>query len=209
MRSEVSPSRYALVARLRGRLLAGARELRGENGLHHPLSLRLHEPRGAALIRSKITTVVKKDEVKKLLKELKGFANSYVTIGLHEGAGNYPSAGAPSVVEVGLWNEFGTAHSPERSWLRSAIDESETLINKWRDEAIANIIFKRWPVAKALEMMGLRIQILIQNKIKSNVPPANAPSTLAAKKDHGVAPNTLIDSGLMLRSVTYEVKLVA
>lgn len=161
------------------------------------------------MIRSKITTTVKKDELTRILKEIKGFAKSYVTIGLHEGAGNYPGAGAPSVVEVGLWNEFGTATSPERSWLRSVIDESEAILNKWRDEAISNIVLKGWSVEKALEMMGLRIQILIQNKIKSNIPPVNAPSTLAAKKAHGVAPNTLIDSGLMLRSVTYEVKLVA
>lgn len=146
-------------------------------------------------------------EFKKLIEKLGKAKDSYVTIGLHEDAGNYSGKNAPSVVEVGLWNEFGTETSPERSWLRSAIDEHEKDINDWKDEAIANILHEDWTLEKALEMMGFRIQQLVQNKIKSNVPPPLADSTVEMKKKAGVAPETLIDTGLMLRSVTYKVYL--
>lgn len=159
------------------------------------------------MIKVKTQTKVKTDgmNVKKFLENLKGASRSYVTIGLHEDAGSYSGTNPPSVVEVGLWNEFGTATSPERSWLRSAIDESEGQINAWREEAINNMIHKGWTLEKALHMMGFRIQVLVQNKIKSNVPPPNAESTAEAKAKHGVAQQTLIDTGLMLRSVVYKV----
>jgi hypothetical protein len=160
------------------------------------------------MIYSKTSTSVRGDaEYQDFLKRISDTKDAYVTIGLHEDAGQYPGENAPSVVEVGLWNEFGTATSPERSWLRSAIDEGQGQINQWRDEAILHIMNDGWTVEKALEMMGFRIQVLIQNKIKSDVPPSLADSTAKAKTASGVAPVTLIDTGLMLRSVTYKVHL--
>ena len=162
------------------------------------------------MIKSKVSTRVRSEtiDVKQFLTNLKGAKESFVTIGLHEDAGQYTGAkNNPSVVEVGLWNEFGTEKSPERSFIRSTIDENQSLINNWRDEAINNMIIKGWTLGKALEMMGFRIQVLIQNKIKSNMPPPLAKSTAEAKISHGLAPVTLIDTGLMLRSVTYKVEL--
>lgn len=158
------------------------------------------------MIKSKITTTVKGDDkFKKLQQMLSKYKEAFVTIGIHDDAGNYPDGQA--VVEVALWNEFGTRNIPQRSFFRSAIDENESKINAWREEAIANILDKDWPIEKALEMVGLRIQFLIQNKIKSNIPPENSPATKAAKLADGVAPSTLIWSGLMLRSVGFKVTL--
>ncbi len=159
------------------------------------------------MIYSKVSTSDKGgEEFKKFLATISKASTAYVTIGLHEDAGQYTEGKSPpSVVEVGLWNEFGTKSSPERSWLRSAIDQHEEQIAKWRDEAVENILHKDWDLEKALEMMGFRIQALIQNQIISNVPPPNAPSTVEAKAAHGVGPSTLIDSGLMYRSVTFRV----
>jgi|WetSurMetagenome_2_1015567.scaffolds.fasta_scaffold112317_2 hypothetical protein len=168
-------------------------------------------PQGeVTLIKAKVSTKVRSEtiDVKQFLANLAGAKESYVTIGLHEDAGQYTGGKSnPSVVEVGLWNEFGTETSPERSFLRSTIDENQSLINNWRDEAINNMILKGWTLNKALEMMGFRIQVLIQNKIKSNMPPPLAKSTSDAKISHGLAPVTLIETGLMLRSVTFKVEL--
>ena len=151
------------------------------------------------------STTIKNDKTKDIFKKIEQIKRGYVTIGVHEGAGSYPDG--TSVVKVALWNEFGTETSPERSFFRSAIDQNMDKINKWREEMLDNIMEKNWPVEKALKAMGLRIQILVQNKIKSNVPPPNAPSTDAEKTRKGVGHKTLIDSGLMLRSVTYKVNL--
>lgn len=154
------------------------------------------------------TTVKGQEKVDRFLRDIKYAATSYVTIGLHEEAGTYPPNGdgiSVTVAEVGLWNEFGTKNSPERSFMRSAIDEGQGQIEKWRMELMGKVMEGKMTLEQALNAMGFRIMTLIQNKIKSNVPPPNADSTLAAKKRHGVAPNTLIDTGLMLRSVTYKV----
>lgn len=157
------------------------------------------------------------DSIKMLGKRIKGLEGAFVTIGVHEDAGKYTDGpNPPTVVEVALWNEFGTEHIPERSFLRSAIDDNEGTINQWRTEALNKILSGDWPVSKGLEMIGFRVQQLIQNKIKSSVPPPNAPSTVAAKQASGVLPGslpaggstgTLIDTGLLLRSISFRVQL--
>lgn len=154
------------------------------------------------------TTTKGQEKVDKFLRDIKNAATSYVTIGLHAEAGTYPAGKdgeSVTVAEVGLWNEFGTKTSPERSWMRSAIDEGQPQIEAWRNELMGKVMDGSMNLEMALNAMGFRIMTLIQNKIKSNVPPPNAASTLVAKERHGVAPNTLIDTGLMLRSVTYKV----
>ena len=145
-------------------------------------------------------------QFQKFLANVKGARDSYVTIGLHEDAGRYPQADL-SVVEVGLWNEFGTENIPERSWLRAAISDNISEIKMLRVLAIKKMMTGEMNLQSALEMVGFRIQLMVQNKIKSNVPPENAPSTVAAKLRKGIAPNTLIESGLLLRSLTFKVVL--
>ena len=149
------------------------------------------------------------EEIKKQLeKKLKKINSAYVTIGVHEGAGTYSkNSENPTVAQVALWNEFGTQHIPQRSFIRSALNENLDKINQWREEAVNQILSDEITVEKALESIGFRIQILIQNKIKSNVPPPNAASTLARKYKEGVASNTLIETGLLLRSITYKVNI--
>jgi len=143
-----------------------------------------------------------------LIQRMKGYNNAYVSIGVHEDAGSYTEgSNPPSVVEVALWMEFGTIKTPERSFLRSAINENGTLIDKWINEANKKIIFENWDVRKALSYIGMNVQELVKNKIKSNVPPPLADSTVKAKQAKGVAPVTLIDSTLLLRSISYRVTL--
>jgi hypothetical protein len=155
-------------------------------------------------LKISVTTSDKKSAaIAKFMANARKVSGSYVSVGFHGGAGNYEDG--TDVVEVALWNEFGTRTSPERSFIRSAIDANLDKINKWREEGLNNMLTKGWTMEKALDMLGFRLQTLIQNKIKSNVPPPNADSTVAQKKRDGVAPNTLIHTELMLRSVTYRV----
>ncbi len=169
------------------------------------------------MIKAKAETRVKVDNSKKIKAALKQVSGSYVTIGIHKDAGEYDDG--TDVATVALANEFGVPSKgiPQRSFFRTALEENEGKINAWREEALGNIIEKGWSVQKGLEMLGFRIQILIQNKIKSNVPPPNKASTLKEKQRQGVASKhgqkagfegrtgTLIESGLMLRSVGYKV----
>jgi hypothetical protein len=154
-----------------------------------------------------MSTVVKNDKSADLFKKISQIKKGFVTIGVHEGAGSYPEGG-PTVMQVALWNEFGTEDGiPERSFFRSAIDDNREILNKYKDELLTNIFDKNWPVEKALKALGFRIQILVQNKIRSNIPPPNALSTLEMKKYEGQGQKTLVATGLLLRSITYKVKL--
>lgn len=170
------------------------------------------------MIKSKFSTTVKgQDKVDKLMKVLKAYSNAYVTVGIHEDAGMY-SKGEASVVEVALWNEFGTQSVPERSWMRSTMDEIAPQLNRMRDQMIDNILGKGWSVEKALGFMGFFIQNKLQNKIKSNVGPAygtgkkpNSADEIGVlqeyKREKFGHANTLRASELMLRSVTFKVVL--
>ena len=172
------------------------------------------------MIKMRAKTEIKGGDkfARQLREELKKYSKSYVTIGVHDDAGKYPD-GTPEVFEVALWNEFGTKKTPERSFMRSAVDDNEGKINALREEAISNIFTKNWTILQALKFMGENIQLLVQNKIKSNVPPpygtgkGNAsPEEIEARqrakaKKTGGQVNTLIESGLMLRSITYKVHL--
>lgn len=122
------------------------------------------------MIHPKVHTEVKgQEDVEKLMRTLEKCKDAYVSIGLHEDAGSYPSG--ESVVEVGLWNEFGTKHTPERSFIRSTVDENLSKIEAMRDKVINNMLTQGWTPEQALAFLGTYIQNLIQNKIKSNVPP--------------------------------------
>lgn len=159
------------------------------------------------MVKAKVSTkVIGKENLDRLRVLFKDLSKYYVTVGVHEDAGKYTEGkNPPSVVEVALWNEFGTEHTPERSFFRSTLAEKSGLINQWRQEVIGNMITKGWTPAKALETLGFRLQILIQNKIKSNVPPKNAPSVIAHKQAEGLPTTTLMETQLLLRSVTFKV----
>lgn len=159
------------------------------------------------MIKPKTTTTVKGKKRLKLLQQRvadlgNGKEGPYLTVGFHAGA-VYPDG--TSVVKVALWNEFGTEHAPERSFIRSAVRDNEHLIKKWRAEVIINMVTKGWGVEKALATLGTRLVELIKNKIKSDVPPPNAPRTQARKRLLGVPQKTLMETQRLLESVTYQI----
>lgn len=163
--------------------------------------------------------VTEKDKgYKQIVSEFKKAKNSYVTVGVHEGAGKYEDG--TDVGLVALYNEFGTSHKgfkiPPRPFMAMAIDGGMSKINAWKEEAVGKIADGTFTAKKALEMIGFRTQVLVQNQIKANTPPPNAPSTVARKQNSGRLPkklkkefsnrtSTLIDTGLMLRSVQFKV----
>lgn len=158
------------------------------------------------MIKAKVKVSEKgKAEWDKFRKEMAKIKGSHVTVGIHEGAGEYDDG--VSVVQVALWNEFGTEHSPERSFIRSTLDGHIHDVNEWREDLLEKIMEGKITTQKALETIGFRLRELIKNKINSNVPPVNAPSTVAHKKREGVAPRTLVETGLMLRSIEFRVVL--
>lgn len=93
-------------------------------------------------------------------------------------------------------------HTPERSFIRSTADAKKN--GEWRIAAEGyrvEIVNGRMTTDRALGLMGARIKKDVQEKIRSQVPPPNAPSTIAAKgSDH-----PLINTGQLLNSIDFEV----
>ena len=98
-------------------------------------------------------------------------------------------------------NEFGVTNKiPERSFLRTSFDDKKT-VNRIVKEAQKAFDIRENP-KMIMDRIGLLMTAAIQKKIRSNIPPPNAPSTRKRKRGKD---KTLIDTGRMLRAVTHEI----
>jgi hypothetical protein len=127
-----------------------------------------------------------------------------VDVGVFADAGAYPD-GTP-VTDVALYNEYGTALIPSRSWLRSTFDESAADISRWIQSAVERELVDLAKglsprMSRRLSAIGRNLAERARKKVLSSPPPPNAPSTIA-RKGHG---QTLYETGLLSRSVTHRV----
>jgi hypothetical protein len=129
---------------------------------------------------------------------VKGFADldGYgVTIGIHAEEGS-------ELAIIAASQEFGTDMIPERSFLRATLDEQDGAYREATADAIRSVLDGKRPAKVALERLGLRVAHDAQGKIRSGIDPALAPATIAAKGSS----KPLIDTGRLLRSITYQVR---
>lgn len=151
------------------------------------------------MFKGRFDLAVKGDEnYREILKRIANFRQVYVVVGFQDTA-QYPDG--TSVVFVAICNEYGTEDIPARPFFAPAIDENESQIHAWREDLIGQYLDGKLALRPMLEELGKRVVKLVQAKIRSNVPPPNAPSTVE-KKGHS---QTLIDTETMLKSVTYKV----
>ena len=123
-----------------------------------------------------------------------------VRVGVQQDTPGHGNDGA-TMAEVAFYNEFGTRRIPERSFIRSAIDERDgyrVLVAR----LVRGITGKAITLRQALHVLGQQAQTDIQAKISSNVPPPNAPTTIARKGSS----KTLIDTGAMRAAIRYRVE---
>ncbi len=92
-----------------------------------------------------------------------------------------------------------TVTIPPRPFFRNAIKKNSA---KWPINLKAALKSNNYDARIALGLVGKEIEEEIQESIRSNTPPPNAESTAKAK---GFS-RTLIDTGVMLNSVTHLVK---
>lgn len=115
-------------------------------------------------------------------------------------AGDHPS-GDITVAGVGFVNEFGTTTIPERSFMRSTLQEKKQSIIDLQKNLMKNIVDGSMTVEKALGLLGEFVSDEIRQKIVSLKTPPNTPETIKKKKSS----NPLIDTGQLKNSITYEV----
>ena len=158
------------------------------------------------MIKPKITFKEKKypgyEAFKKELKKIKG---SYVSIGIHTGAGEYKDG--ESVIQVAFWNEFGTDKVPQRPFMRNVVYGKEGEINRLREKLMKRLIDGEITLEKALGTLGFVIAEMMRNEITGRHLRPNKDSTIAHKQREGVTPpdNPLYETGLLMRSIGFQV----
>lgn len=101
------------------------------------------------------------------------------------------------VAQVGFWNEYGTRNIPPRPFMRSVIEQDG---QQWA-QYLGKLI-KTEDTGKALNVVGAEMAGAITGSILQFTTPPNAPSTIRKKGFN----KPLIDTGVMSRSVSWEVQ---
>ncbi len=132
----------------------------------------------------------------KIIDNFTKLSKTELKVGIFEDATN----DGKSIAEYAHTNEFGGltlngAIIPSRSFMRSTYEEK----NGWKEEieAVYNEVLQGNSVENAVGRLGEKVTNDIKEKISNNVPPPNAPSTIAKKRSS----KTLIDTGKMRQAV--------
>jgi hypothetical protein len=112
---------------------------------------------------------------------------------------------APTVLEVGIWHEYGTQFVPMRSFLRGPFEEKQAEIARAIDVQFALVLDKGLDIEVALGRVGLTAVNISRGAFKTRgygVWADIKQSTKAAKGSSQV----LIDTGLLRNSITWVVE---
>lgn len=148
----------------------------------------------------------------KQLASMERAMNAVVKVGLPESEAAtskaYLSDGdksAPTVLEVGIWHEYGTQSVPMRSFLRAPFLTKEADIRKTIDGQFHLVLEKGLDIEVALGRVGLAARNISVAAFKTQGYgewPDIKQSTKDAKGSSGI----LIDTGLLRNSITWVVE---
>jgi Fe2+ transport system protein FeoA len=144
-----------------------------------------------------------------IIEEAANLKKQFVKVGVQAGSGTYKGkkrGRSAKLVVIASTHEFGTKKAgrnknitiPERSFIRSTVDEKT---NDWNRQAagfIEGIKAGRETAKGLLQKMGMIIEADIKKKIKSNIPPP-------LKIRIGGIP--LWDTGQLINSIRYVTSL--
>jgi len=127
------------------------------------------------------------------LKRLRG-----VKVGLLESSGNYPDG--TSIVDVGIYNEYGTSRSPARPFMAVTADQAGSEMQAYVSHTIGLMMDGRITPTTVDNNIG-RVWADNTKKVIDgfDVPP-NAPSTVLKKGKN----DPLIDTGRMRNAINWE-----
>ena len=120
--------------------------------------------------------------------------NASVRVGVLENA-TYPD-GTP-VAMVAFWNEYGTRTSPVRAFFRTTVSENK---KNWV-LSVQNLMKIHSDPKQVMGLIGVHMQEQIVQSINTWSDPPNSAYTIAKKGFD----KPLVEHGIMLRSISYEV----
>jgi hypothetical protein len=142
-----------------------------------------------------------------------GAASAIVRVGVQgeKGAANHQHSKL-TVAQIADVHEFGRVIVqpkmrrviviPERSFLRKTVDIHREAIARREMLALQGVLYKEWPLSKALGLLGAYVVGLCQQRIANRIPPKNSDWTIAKKKSNV----PLIDTGQLRNSITWKVE---
>ncbi len=137
-------------------------------------------------------------KVKALQKRFKD--EIHIDVGVHSDSVAYPD-GTPTGLVAGA-NEFGTSTIPERSFLRSTMEEKQEAYSKLGAELMQLVAADKMTMEEAATITGLQMVADVQDKITELKDPPNAPSTIKRKGSD----NPLIDTGHLRNQINYKIR---
>lgn len=135
---------------------------------------------------------------KKFEKMLEDFGKLEVRIGLQQGK---TEKNGVDLVDVAMFNEFGTVHSPSRPFLRDSVDAHAAEINTFL-QSMVNIIAKGGSAESVLKKIGVFQKGLVQKEIANGTFVPNSEATIKKKGSD----KPLIDTGRMRQSINYVIQ---
>lgn len=168
------------------------------------------------------------DEYFKRVKEIRNAKIRVGVLGDTDKGGERAPGSDLTVAEIAVVNEFGTedGHIPSRSFLRSTFDEQREHLTDLGAELMKKVLEGSFTVDRALGILGASLASSVRDKIRSNIQPRNAPSTILHKLKQGrtarlfsrapkglggalaqagaaAAVKTLIDTGRLVAAVSW------
>lgn len=136
-----------------------------------------------------------------IITGMKSLNNATVVVGVLKNAGK--EADGTDLVDVAVYNEYGTKHIPPRPFLRIATDEHGEDWQDLAEQCVGKIIDGVLDKDRALQIIGLQAQKDVQATIKdsSNFAP-NSQKTV----DRKGSSKPLIDTGRLRQSIRYRVE---
>jgi len=154
-------------------------------------------------MRPTVTVTEKRNpRIEKMLSDLLAKAKvRSVKVGYWVGE-NHEEDGTDLTV-VARANEYGTKRIPQRSFLRSTVDEDREVINRFMENQLRAYTEGKNSLLGAITGIGVKVVGLVKSKIKKSkswaVP--NSPVTIALKGSS----TPLVDTGEMRNKVDYRV----
>ena len=132
-----------------------------------------------------------------------GSAPSLAADEVHPPEEGAPTAEPVTILQIGIWNEFGTVNIPARSFVRAWFDESSGRMRAVLVPQMRHVVAGDITAEIALERVGLWAVGQMQFRIAQGIDPENAQSTI----DRKGSSTPLIDTGILRSSLSYRVEM--
>lgn len=149
-----------------------------------------------------MSTIEKTNDYIKIIEAAEDLDGSSIEVGIFGGKNKITKK---SIAFYMMMSEIGTKEIPERSFMRSTIDENEIKYDELIEKQINRIVDWKQIASGLLITLALQIEGDVKNKITSLRIPPNAPSTIEQKGSS----NPLIDTGAGRNAVTHKIDFKA